>query len=416
VDAWRTQKCGDAERPLDAASTALVDARSVALSARQEPTNPPTRRPHLGPRVLFLGSAYAGHATRFSALQQHASADPRIRPAFHRVTGWHEGGFLESLPLVPRSVRGRARATLEAALFATVPRPDVIWTSAAEVLTPYLWAQLGPLRRPLVLDLDATWDQLNQMAPAYKGRAPLTGPRAALARWRERALFANVALFTPWSRWAADGLLAAGVPEHKIKVIPPGVNIPPSAPALKSHDGGPLRLLFVGGNFERKGGDMLLDVMSSPLGEQLELDIVTRDPFAPGLTVRVLRLEQVDPKLEELYATADVFVMPSRGECFGLATIEAMARSLPALVSDVGASAEIVDNGEAGWLVRPCVDAVADVLRCLVANRAELPAMGACAWSAVRQRFDASRNQRVLLDLILELDSRVPSRVQHHMR
>src|SRR5262245_28703262 len=105
------------------------------------------------PRVLFLGRMYAGHGTRFLNLQAHTSGDPRIRPSYRRVTGWIAGGAIERLPLLPAGIKGRVRAVVEAAPLGAWPRPDVIRSAAAEVATPYLWAQQGRLRRPLVLDL-----------------------------------------------------------------------------------------------------------------------------------------------------------------------------------------------------------------------------------------------------------------------
>ena len=59
--------------------------------------------------MLFLGSLYAGHRTRFLNLQRHTKDDPRIRPAYRGVSGWVAGGLIERLPGIPRGVRGRAR-------------------------------------------------------------------------------------------------------------------------------------------------------------------------------------------------------------------------------------------------------------------------------------------------------------------
>jgi len=100
------------------------------------------------PVVLFLGKEYAGHRTRFMNLRDHTVADGRIRPEYRNVSGWVTNGWLERVRILPPAIRGRMRATLEAAPVARFPRPDVIWSSADEVLAPYFWTQLGPLRRP----------------------------------------------------------------------------------------------------------------------------------------------------------------------------------------------------------------------------------------------------------------------------
>lgn len=362
-------------------------------------------------RALFLGSAYAGHSTRFAALQRQVEADERFEPTFRRVSGWRDGGRLEALPLLPRAIRGRIRATLEASAFAAFPRPDVIWTSATQPVLPFLWAQAGPLRRPLVLDLDSTWSQLEAMSIDYKGRAPRTGLVKQQALARERMLFSRVSHFTPWSEWAAQGLRAAGVPDERITVIPPGVDLALWSPAPHK-PGERLRLLFVGGDFQRKGGDILLDVMRSPLGESFELDIVTRDDVKPGRNVRVHRFEQGQPGLVELYQRADLFVMPSRAECFGLATVEAMAAGLPVVVSDVGAAREIVGHGQTGWLVEAgSRTGLSAALSSAGGASPDLRAMSLRARQVAESRFSVSdRNRQVLDTLVTAVRQEAPRR------
>jgi hypothetical protein len=177
------------------------------------------------PHILFLGSTFAGHRTRFQNLKGHSSHDARIRATYRHQNGWRNGGVIERLPFLAGTVKGRLRTVMECAPFAMLPRPDVIWTSAGLALTPYLWCQLGRLRRPLVRDLDWTLEQQEALAPMYYGRRPRQGLALALLRLEDRLVSRSVSLFTPWSRWAADSLRRQGIGDERIRVLPPGVDM-----------------------------------------------------------------------------------------------------------------------------------------------------------------------------------------------
>lgn len=354
------------------------------------------------PSVLFLGSGFAGHRTRFLNLKSHAERDERIRPRFALVGGWHDGGVIERLPLISRGAKGRIRTLIEASAFAGIPRPGAMWTAAGTALTPYLWSQIGPLRRPLVLDFDWTVEQREAWAPEYFARPPRAGFRRTVALLQERALWSRVSMFTPWSQWAARPVLASGVDPRRVRVIPPGVDLDAwDTPRGADPHGGPLRLLFVGGDFARKGGDMLIKIVRESFPGRCELDVVTHARVDPAPGVRVHAATPNSPELRELYARADLFVLPTRADCFGIATVEAMASGLPVLVTDVGAAREIVDEGQTGWLIEPGPDALRDALERAVERRDCLPAMGREARAVAEQRFDGRRNDRLVIDVMI---------------
>jgi glycosyltransferase involved in cell wall biosynthesis len=359
------------------------------------------------PSVLFLGSTYAGHAIRFANLQQHGLEDPRIRGAFHQIHGWNPRGTLERLPLIPDGLKGRVRAVVEARPMATLPRPDVIWTSGREELAAYAPAQRGPWRRPIIFDLDATDAQLESMARHYFHRAPKSGLRQRLSRMQERLIWSPVTLFTPWSNWAADGLRAEKIAEERIRVAPPGVSLDDWRPTRPTTHEGPLRLVFVGGDFVRKGGTMLLDVFRTFSPAELSLDIVTREEVARlPEGARLHRAEANSAELRALYSRAELFVLPTLADCFGIATIEAMASGLPVMVSDVGGARDIVDPGATGWLIEPSPQSLAASLRAALAHRDVLPDMGQRARATTEERFNSAVNDRLVIDWCVELAER----------
>jgi len=361
------------------------------------------RRHDAASRVLFLGSLYAGHRTRFFNLKKHTQEDPRIHARYREISGWRDGGLIESARFLPGGVRGRARALLESLPVAGMPRPDVIWTSGLEAIAPLLATQRGPLRRPLLLDLDSTVSQLESMAEHYFNRPAKRGASLKLAHLFERLVWNQTTRFLPWSNWAARGLESRGVPADRITVLPPGVDLDDWRPGPKPRSEGPLRLLFVGGDFRRKGGDMLIQVLNSDLGAQCRLEVVTRDPVPSSRAdVHVHRLEANTPELRALYAQAELFVLPTRAECFGIAIVEAMAMNLPVIMSNVGGAPDIVAHGDTGWLIEPTEQALADALRHALSSRDSLAEMGRRGRLRAEKRFDGGVNDRRIVDIALE--------------
>ena len=363
----------------------------------------PTAR---APRVLFLGSEYAGHRARFRRLQLATERDPRIDPTYRRVSGWVPGGRLERLPALPDGLKGRLRALTEAAQFATLPRPDIIWSSATSVLGPHVWSQLGPLRRPLVLDLDWTFEQQEEFAPFYYDRPPHRGLRRRLLKLQERATWAATTLFAPATQWVAGALRREGVADERIRVLPPGVDLAAWEPLPdgRGRHEDKLRLVFVGQDFARKGGDLLVEALRGPLARHFELDIVTSATLdvPPGVRMHDPKPQLNSPYIRDLYARADLFVMPTRAECFGFAFLEALASGLPVIAGDSGAVPEFVDDGETGWLITPTADALQRALMDAIEHRDRLPAMGRRAREVAESRFNASVNDRLVVDVLLE--------------
>jgi starch synthase len=115
------------------------------------------------------------------------------------------------------------------------------------------------------------------------------------------------------------------------------------------------RILFVGRDFERKGGDILIRAFELVRRElpDATLDLVgVGERFdVPGVTShgKIATARQ----MQELYAGARVFTLPSRYEPYGLVLIEAMAHGVPCIGADVQSIPEILDSGRTGLLVEP---------------------------------------------------------------
>ncbi|MDQ3703080.1 MAG: glycosyltransferase family 4 protein, partial [Chloroflexota bacterium] len=165
----------------------------------------------------------------------------------------------------------------------------------------------------------------------------------------------------------------------------------------------PVRILFVGGDFQRKGGDLLLECMEGPLGERCELHLVTKSAsVTPRHNVHVYRnVSPNSPELLRLFAAADIFALPSRGECLAVVLMEATAAGLPVVTTDIGALGEAVLPGESG-LLTPAGDreALGRALSTLVADAGLRRRMGRAGFGLAEAKFDAHRNNSALIDLV----------------
>ena len=165
----------------------------------------------------------------------------------------------------------------------------------------------------------------------------------------------RVSLAYVFSEWARDVNLRWGADPAKLAVLPPGFPIPT---VLAREPSPSFDFLFVGTDFERKGGFDVVEAFDRVVREHPEarLYMVSSDPRAPnpdrlarswvgqgrrdsvlgrlralereGLAKR-LELESREALMKELYPQADVFVMPSLAEGFGFTNIEAMSVGLP---------------------------------------------------------------------------------------
>ena len=118
-----------------------------------------------------------------------------------------------------------------------------------------------------------------------------------------------------------------------------------------------VRFMFMGGDFPRKGGYDLLDAwVQGDFARRADLTIVTdwqiRRQIPAGVRV-VHAIRGNTPEWREIWQSADVFVMPTRNEAFGLVYQEAAAASLPTIGSRLNAVPEIVVDEQTGLLVTP---------------------------------------------------------------
>lgn len=185
------------------------------------------------------------------------------------------------------------------------------------------------------------------------------------------------------------------VPEASITVAEPGTD-----PAQRATGTGtPMQLLCVGTITPRKGYDILVEALeplkdldwrltiAGPDDRDAETTTALRAQInAAGLHDRITLSGVVVPAtLDRFYESADIFVMPSLYEGYGMVLGEAMARGLSIICTTGGAAAETVPEGAAVKVAPGSVDDLARALRNLLTDRKQRIRLADAAWEAGRK-------------------------------
>lgn len=261
-------------------------------------------------------------------------------------------------------------------------------------------------RVPYLVAMDDTPKWFARSGMAYE--SPYVVPAGSSSRLKHvltRSIYANAFHLLPLSAVVRDSLVEDyGVSPDKVTVIPPGIDLGlwrgGDADASRR---GPFKVLFVGGDFERKGGDLLVELAGTPAFRDAEFHFATNS-FAgehrPNIHVH-RGLTANSRELIDLYRTADVFVLPTRADTHSISSLEAMAMGLPVVATRIGGISDIVLEGRTGHLIeRNDIDSLADRLRRLKSDRPTRLDMGIAARKRVETSFNLERNSDTVLDLL----------------
>lgn len=167
----------------------------------------------------------------------------------------------------------------------------------------------------------------------------------------ESAVYNNAHKIFTFSDHTKNSLISEyGIEESNVVTVYAGLNMRIPADFDKVYNN---NILFVGKDFERKGGEVLLsafklvkmqihDATLTIAGASTKID-------SPGVINEGVVTEK---RLKELYKTSSVFAMPSLCEPFGIVFLEAMAYKCPCIGTDLNAMKEIIIDGETGFIVK----------------------------------------------------------------
>ena len=361
-----------------------------------------TARPEPGSRqgnltVGLVLEDHLGHRTFAENLVAEARRQDELDALWCPVKYEVRSSRLDRVPGM-RDLRGTLAGRRE--VRSTLRRLDAdVWVYNTQVPA----ALAGRARRsPYIVVTDVTPIQYDEMAVGYGHRSDRI---RSIRRWKHHLntkVFNEAEWCIPWSTWASTSIIDDyGVDPARVRTIPPGVDIEKWGTTADRGGSGRFRVLFVGGDFARKGGELLLQAFAG-LSSKAELYLVTKTEIPNMDRVHVINdLEPNDPRLIKLFGQADVFVLPSRAETFGIAAVEASAAGLPVVASRVGGLTDIVIDGETGFLGP--VDDVAELKRSLVRLEEDHDLrrrLGFEARAHAARSFNATTNANSLFDLV----------------
>jgi glycosyltransferase involved in cell wall biosynthesis len=219
--------------------------------------------------------------------------------------------------------------------------------------------QVCQVNCPVVYLSDVTFTLYHKCYGPYQGQTE--SEVHACAQAELKAIEKSRILVYP-SEWAARSAMNdyGAAPEH-VKVIPFGANID-NVPAidwvLGQKQFSTCRLLFIGKEWDRKGGVVAYEALLSLLERGIDAELTIVGCIPPkGITHDRLRIIPFIDKnipdqreaLNLLFSQANFFILPTRADCSPIVICEAAAFALPTIASDVGGIPSLILEGENGY-------------------------------------------------------------------
>jgi len=291
---------------------------------------------------------------------------------------------------------------------AGVPVEELVLRRA---LSPVALARLTRIvrrERPQILHTHLVHADFHALPAGRLARVPvLVSTKHGFNPFRDGRVFAladravgrladvHIAISAGLARYLAE---REGFDEAGFEIVHYGIKPGEAPPPLR----GAPRLAIVGRLIPIKGHDVLLRALASVSRDlpAVTLEIVGDGPLeaelrstaaALGLDGAVTFAGRVSP-VAPAFEAAQIVVVPSFGEGFGMVALEAMERGRPVVASAVGGLPEIVDDGRTGLLVPPGdADALAGAIRELASDPARAAAMGAAGRARALEEFSQER-------------------------
>lgn len=381
-------------------------------------------------KIAWVFSLGHGHQAQFLNFKEACPESLTDRSIWVGMDFNSSGDFLANLGFVPDYIKRRRNEVwhLKQIFRQGVDKDDALFLASWNLrLVPYM------LRYRSYIYVDFSPSTMRSLSPWYDHfhKHPVA---QAIRETLATALPRSARGVFTMSKWSATGIVKDyGIRPERVHVVLPGANLRRwHFVDRSSRSAAAVRILMVGGEFLRKGGDLLLQWAEKAQGKEFELDIATwpgqlpervRDvlgplpgdgrvsatlaPWLPNVRVHC-GLRPNSAELLNLYDKADIFCLPTQGDFSSIASLEAMAMGLPVIVGAVGGIPELIDDRRTGFLVPPGdTQALALRLEELMTDRELRLSVGRAARLACEQNLNIERQ---LLQIAAIMDREDPRR------
>lgn len=273
--------------------------------------------------------------------------------------------------------------------------------------------------RPIVFWTDATFAGMVDFYPEFSN---LCAETIKNGNKMEQVALSKCSMAFYSSEWATNTAIQNyDVDPKKVKVLPFGANIicdrnlDGIRGILENKRFDICKLLFIGVDWHRKGGDTTIKVaeLLNQRGIRTELKIVGCNPpvnlpgFAKCYGFVSKKTEEGARLLDTLLSESHFLIVPSRAECFGLVFAEASSFGLPSVATQVGGIPSAIQNGKNGqtFPLDSAPDTYCDYIERLMSSKKEYKKLALSSFDEYSNRLNWVSSARKLKDLITEFCS-----------
>jgi glycosyltransferase involved in cell wall biosynthesis len=272
--------------------------------------------------------------------------------------------------------------------------------------------------KPIVTWTDAVFHEM----PGYYGSTftGLTSSGIARGKWQEETALRKCRIAAYASNWALDGARQVAE-ESKLRFLPFGSSLPVkhsleeiarSATEKRERRRNCCELLFVGVNWERKGGAIAVESarLLNEAGIETRLRVVGSKPpedvppFVEALGFVSKTSEEGRRKLLDLFCSSDIFILPTKAEAAGIVFAEASSCGLPCITYATGGVTDYVRHGVNGVCIEPggSAERFAREIMNMLEKPDEYVAYACRAFEEYRNRMNWERSVRQLVEFCRE--------------